>query len=403
MKEQLWLVNGGKIVYNCIKNFVKCFRFQSKSTPQLMADLPSECVTPARAFSTCGKDFAGPFNVQYKKNPIIYIAVFFCLVAKAIHLELVSSLTKEDCIMALTRFTSRRGAPKKIITDNGSNFIGGRNDFLQIQALLNKETVEGKQLLRHLKGQGTEWVMISPRAPHFDRIWEAAVKSMKRHLRRILGLQTLKYEELLKIFQQIEAILNSRPLFPMSDDPNDCRAITPAHFIIGDSLLWIVREDIDAPAGHRVKLLQRIQQDFWKSWSRDYLAELQIRKKWFRTGPCINEGDLVLVAEDNEAPLVWKLARVSKLFKGNNEIPRVAEIKTSKKTFNRPIIELRKLPLAESLVDRTPSGPWGKKMTEYFGYFRYILFLLSTLSRKRVSPHNPFGIGSAGNSLIATY
>ena len=100
--------------------------------------------------------------------------------------------------MALKRFTSRREAPKKIITDNGSNFIGARND-LRIQALLIKETVEGKQLLRHLTGQGTEWVTIPPRAPHFGGIWEAAVKSMKRHLRRILGLQTLKYEELLAI------------------------------------------------------------------------------------------------------------------------------------------------------------------------------------------------------------
>ena len=132
-------------------------------------------------------------------------------------------------------------------------------------------------------------------------MWDAAEKRMTRKLRRILGLQTLKYEELLTILQQIEAILNSRPLFPMSDD---CRALTPAHFIIGDSLLSIAAEDIDVPAGQRLKLLQRIQQDFWKSWSRDYLVELQIRKKRFRTGPCINVGDLVLVAEDNESPLV---------------------------------------------------------------------------------------------------
>ena len=282
--------------------------------------------------------------------------------------------------MVLKHFTSRRGAPKKIITDNGSNFIGARNDFLRIQALLNKETVGGKQLLRHLTGQGTDWVTIPPRAPRFGGIWEAAVKSMKRHLRRILGLQTLKYEELLIILQQIEAILNSRPLFPMSDDPNDCRAVTPAHFIIGDSLLSIAREDIDVPAGQRLKLLQRIQQDFWKSWSRDYLVELQIRKKWFRTGPCINVGDLVLVAEDNEAPLVWKLARVIELFKGIDEIPRVAEIKTSKKSFNRPIIKFRKLPLAESIGDRIPSGPC-------------ILFLLSTHSRKKYPLMTRLGYG----------
>ena len=63
--------------------------------------------------------------------------------------------------MALKRFTPR-GTPKKIITENESNFIGARNDFLRIQALLNKETVQGEQLLRHLTGQGTEWVRITP-------------------------------------------------------------------------------------------------------------------------------------------------------------------------------------------------------------------------------------------------
>ena len=151
--------------------------------------------------------------------------------------------------MALNCFTTRRGVPKKIITDNGSIFIGARNDFLRIQALLNKETVKGKQILKHLTCQGTEWVTILPREPQFGGIWDVAVRSMRRHLRRILGLQTLKYEELITVVQKIGGISNSRPLFPMSDDPNDCRALAPAHFIIGDSLLSIIREDIDVPAG----------------------------------------------------------------------------------------------------------------------------------------------------------
>ena len=113
--------------------------FQSKSTPQLTAHLPSERVTPAKAFSSCGIDYAGPFNVKDKKNPKIYMAVFICLVTKSIHLELVSSLTKEDCIMALKRFTSRRGAPKKIITDNGSNFIGAKMISYEFEHFLMKK------------------------------------------------------------------------------------------------------------------------------------------------------------------------------------------------------------------------------------------------------------------------
>ena len=114
--------------------------WNAENAPQLMADVPSERVTPARAFSTCGIDFAGPLNAQcqrQEKSQDLY---------RCLHSELVSSLTKEVYIMALKRFKSRRGAPKKIITDHGSIFISARNEFLRLQALPNKETVEGKQL-----------------------------------------------------------------------------------------------------------------------------------------------------------------------------------------------------------------------------------------------------------------
>ena len=229
MREQFWIVNGKKLVNNFVKNCVKCFRFQSKKRPQLMADLPNERITPSRPFSNCGIDFAGPINVKDTKTSKVYIAIFVCLTTKAIHLELVTSLTKEDCIMALKRFTARRGAPRKIITDNGTNFIGARNELMKIQSIFDKKSPDGKQLLHHLASQGTDWTTIPPRAPHFGGIWEAAVKSMKRHLKRVVGIQVLKYEELLTVLQQIEAILNSRPLFPRSDDPNDTQALTPAH------------------------------------------------------------------------------------------------------------------------------------------------------------------------------
>ena len=63
--------------------------------------------------------------------------------------------------------------------------------------------------------QGNQWHFIPERAPHFGGLWEAAVKSFKQHLRKVVRDVKLTYEELDTILTQVEACLNSRPLAPM--------------------------------------------------------------------------------------------------------------------------------------------------------------------------------------------
>ena len=312
-----------------------------------MADLPAERVTPARPFSNCGIDFAGPFTIKNKsqKTEKIYIAIFVCMSTKAVHMELVSSLTKEDCIFALTQFISRRVMPQKIFSDNGSNFLGARKDLIKLKILLDKSDKENS-LINFVNQRSCEWLTIPPRAPHFGGLWEAAIKSMERHMRRVIGLHILSYEEFQTVIDQIEAILNSRPLVTLSNDPNDTMALTPAHFLIGDtmnSLPKAERSNMDLTS--RFRLLKVIQEKFWKSWKRDYLTELQMRKKWLLKGPEIAIGDLVLLAEDNEAPLQWKIGRVTEVYKGNDNIVRVCKVKTQNSSFMRPVVKLRKLPI----------------------------------------------------------
>ena len=260
-------------------------------------------------------------------------------------MELVSSLTKEDCIFALTQFISRRVMPQKIFSDNGSNFLGARKDLIKLKILLDKSDKENS-LINFVNQRSCEWLTIPPRAPHFGGLWEAAIKSMERHMRRVIGLHILSYEEFQTVIDQIEAILNSRPLVTLSNDPNDTMALTPAHFLIGDtmnSLPKAERSNMDLTS--RFRLLKVIQEKFWKSWKRDYLTELQMRKKWLLKGPEIAIGDLVLLAEDNEAPLQWKIGRVTEVYKGNDNIVRVCKVKTQNSSFMRPVVKLRKLPI----------------------------------------------------------
>ena len=84
-----------------------------------------------------------------EKTTKIFVALFVCFSTKEIHLELVSSLTKEDCILALQRFIARRGLPSKILSDNGISFIGARNDLIKLKLLLDKNDPE-KSLIKFL-------------------------------------------------------------------------------------------------------------------------------------------------------------------------------------------------------------------------------------------------------------
>ena len=274
-------------------------------------------------------------------------------------MELVTTLTKEDCLFAIKRFISRRGMSEKILTDNETNFLGARSDLIKLKALLDKDDT-GNSLVNFVNERNCEWLTIPPRAPHFGGLWEAAIKSMKRHMRRVKGLKVLSVEVFLTIINQIEAILNSRPLVALSNDRNDPVALTPAHFLIGGSMLAAPQgESEDANINTRYKLLKKLQDEFWRMWKRDYLTELQILKKWFSNGPEFRIGDLILLAEDNKAPMQWKTGRVLEVYKGNDGTLRVCKVKTSNSTFIRPVVKLRKLPVNPDLKPGSTAPPVG--------------------------------------------
>lgn len=110
--------------------------------------------------------------------------------------------------------------------------MGANSELKQLFQHFQQEN----RLLTATASKGIRWYFIPPRVPHFGGLWEAAVRSMKRHLRRVACNAYLTYEELNTLLCQMEAVLNSRPLFPISSDPSDDIALTPGHFIIGDAL-----------------------------------------------------------------------------------------------------------------------------------------------------------------------
>lgn len=236
LTRRYWIVHANSLIRAVIHACTKCVRFRG-STAQQMGQLPVDRVQAARPFRSAGVDYAGPINLKASKGRGIksfkgYICFFVCMASRAVHLEAVSDLTTGSFLAAFRRLVARRGYCARLSSDNGTNFRGADRELREMFSAASEFYQECRV---QLAADGTEWTFIPPSAPHFGGLWEAGVKSAKHHLRRVLGDQLLTYEELSTLLCQVEACLNSRPLYPMSVDPTDSVAITPGHLLIGEA------------------------------------------------------------------------------------------------------------------------------------------------------------------------
>lgn len=323
-----------------------------KLSTTLMADLPEKRVNTVKyVFQKCGVDYAGPFwykQGQRKNTKTIkcYIALFICLSTKAVHIELAADLSTETFLNVFKRFISRRGRPTDIYSDNGLNFVGAKRELDELYDLLKNDVLKQK-IIDYMTSEKIRWHFIPPRAPHMGGIWEAAIKSTKFHLKRIIGEASLRYDELSTLLAQVEAILNSRPLTPLSNDPNDLSALTRAHFLIECSIMTYPEPTIKELPTNRLsrwQSVEQLKQHFWHRWLKEYLHNCQARVKWNTTNDPIKVGQMVILQEDLP-PLCWSLARVEEIFPSKDNIIHVVSVRTPKGIYKRPITKLCILPI----------------------------------------------------------
>ncbi|XP_058840962.1 uncharacterized protein LOC131696440 [Topomyia yanbarensis] len=248
IRERFWPLNIRRVARQVIHSCMPCFRSKPKVQDQLMADLPEERVNPAPPFLKVGLDYCGPFFMSYlgrKARPVrCYVALFVCLVTKAVHLEIVADLTTQAFLAALKRFGARRSKPSLIMCDNAKTFVGARKELDELASLLSAQQFQ-ESVMKEAMIESIEFKFIPARTPNFGGLWEAAVKSFKSHFKKTIGTNTLTCDELTTVVVQIEACLNSRPLTALSSDPNDLEVLTPGHFLVQRPLTAIAEPNFE--------------------------------------------------------------------------------------------------------------------------------------------------------------
>ena len=339
----LYVVSARRLARSVCSSCITCRRRAPTPLTQMMGDLPAHRVNPALCFINTGLDYAGPIKIKRgnPRRPTItkgYLAIFVCLATKAIHIEVVSDQSTPTLIAALKRFCAIRGLPKNIYTDNGSNFVGARHCLHDLYTFLQLPSTS-EALRSSLMEDRIAWHTIPQRAPHFGGIWEAAVKSCKHHLRRIVGGVMLYFEELVTITHQIAACLNSRPYLPLDcQEPGGELPLTPGHFLIGRPLRAYPEEpeEADLSLTNRWRLCKALVQEFWDCWSKSYLASLQKRNKWTKPTPNLAPGDLVMMLDESNPSSnpqqrisTWKMGRVTAIHPGPDGLVRAASVEVA--------------------------------------------------------------------------
>lgn len=226
-----WVIGGSKLVAKLIHTCVLCRKLQWPTESQQMAELPKERLEALAPFTYSGMDCFGPFVVKKaRKEYKRYGLTFTCLYSRAVHFEMLEDLSTDSFINALRCFISLRGAVRQLHCDQGSNFVGARNEFKEALKQCDTKLLEIFLIERQCK-----FVFNAPSTSHAGGVWEQQIRTVRNVLNATFAqcpgrlddasLRTLLYEAM--------AITNSHPL--TVDGINDPQALEPLtlnHFIM---------------------------------------------------------------------------------------------------------------------------------------------------------------------------
>ena len=364
LREKFWIIKGRAKVKSVLHHCVTCRKWSGGSY-QLppMPPLPWVRVAEASPFLFIAVDYFGALNCYRDDGETlgtVYIAIFVCLVTRAIHLELANDLSADEFLMAFIRFSSRRGVPKLVYSDHGTNL-----KFVQ-KLVGNVTEIIDIDVRRYFSTNNIRWKFAPPNAPWYRGVCERLVGVVKPSLKKSFGRkQILNYVSLNTALCELENIVNSRPLTYVSDET--LQPLTPNHFL---RLRPVNANNVVEVSKHRIPKHTRkdmlktweqtnaIVEDFWSAFRGLYLLSLRGQHAMIHKHPkgsvtwAPKKNDIVLIQHPSAPRCDWAMGRIMSLDKRQ----ALAKVFTHKDFVTKPINQLFPLELQEHPDDKSLSS-----------------------------------------------
>ena len=344
VRQRYWILRGREQVKSVIHKCSICKKlegvpFITKYSP----DLPQFPVDEGPPFTHVGIDFAGPLfvkgNTVYDENVKTYVCLFTCASTRAVHLELIESLTVESFLPAFRRFCARRGLPSTIISDSAKTYKSAAKEI--------RKLIRSPRLKEYFRNKIVEWKFIVELAPFQGGFWERLIRSTKRCLVKISGRASLGFHELSTILVEIESIINSRPLTYVYDDSEGISyQLTPSQLINGRNLdfepnksYFDIVNTYDS-LSKRAKHHRRLLTSFTARWKNEYLLSLleAYKPKSNQLDPSIKINDICILKNEQVKRAFWMLCRVVELIIGPDGSVRSARVEVTSKEKGKTIL-----------------------------------------------------------------
>ena len=310
---------------------------------QKMADLPSSRLCVGLPFENSAVDYFGPFDIRYggRGRKKAYGSVFTCLTTRAVHVELVCDLTSDRFLLALRRFISIYGTPKKLTSDNGSNFVGAAREITRMLKTWERSEDGDSKIIDFCKKSLITWQFSTPLASHHNGVVESLVKSVKVSLNKIVKGSVLWEEDYRTIFAEITSCINSRPVWPCTDGDIDGLPITCEDLLRPTGLPRDPMSlNLSCDPRKRYQQVQTVVNNWWRIWLLHFAPNLQKRSKWYKVRENASVGDIVVVIDPEISRSKWQMGIIENVFPGKDGLVRSVNVRTRTGTYDRPITKL---------------------------------------------------------------